>query len=385
MLWHSANSGNLGVGALTVANLAVAREVAAEFGLEPRFTIIGMRDAEVRYLAPDEADDFGVDTRALLSPSGCWSVIGAQDCLLDIGGGDSFADIYGARRFAFLWLTKLFAFAQKRPLLMSPQTIGPFTKFPYRGLARYVLERSAAVVARDEISLNFLREVAPRANGVLSADVAFALPYEDRSAVRGAGGKIRVGVNVSGLLLHEAQSGSNRFGLEADYAALNRRFIADLVARPDVEVHVLTHVVASTSGRDDDGWAADEFAGEFPTVVRAPDFKSPSEAKSYISGLDFLVAGRMHACIGAFSSGVPVVPIAYSRKFAGLFGMLDYPWGVPTKGMSTDEAVAYLHDCLARRDQLAADEARGMGKVKVLLEAYRQELRRLFQPVAEAR
>jgi polysaccharide pyruvyl transferase WcaK-like protein len=27
----------------------------------------------------------------------------------------------------------------------------------------------------------------------------------------------------------------------------------------------------------------------------------------------------MHACIAAFSSGVPVYPIAYSRKFNGLF------------------------------------------------------------------
>jgi polysaccharide pyruvyl transferase WcaK-like protein len=28
----------------------------------------------------------------------------------------------------------------------------------------------------------------------------------------------------------------------------------------------------------------------------------------------------MHACIAAFSSGVPVFPLAYSRKFNGLFG-----------------------------------------------------------------
>ena len=32
----------------------------------------------------------------------------------------------------------------------------------------------------------------------------------------------------------------------------------------------------------------------------------------------------MHACIAAFSAGVPVVPMAYSRKFNGLFGTLGY-------------------------------------------------------------
>ena len=36
------------------------------------------------------------------------------------------------------------------------------------------------------------------------------------------------------------------------------------------------------------------------------------------------MGARMHACIAAFSSGVPVVPMAYSRKFEGLFGSLGY-------------------------------------------------------------
>lgn len=35
--------------------------------------------------------------------------------------------------------------------------------------------------------------------------------------------------------------------------------------------------------------------------------------------MDFFTGARMHACIAALSSGVPVYPIAYSRKFTGLF------------------------------------------------------------------
>ena len=32
LLWHSLNSGNLGVGALTLANASIARRVATELG-----------------------------------------------------------------------------------------------------------------------------------------------------------------------------------------------------------------------------------------------------------------------------------------------------------------------------------------------------------------
>lgn len=65
-------------------------------------------------------------------------------------------------------------------------------------------------------------------------------------------------------------------------------------------------------------------AAEFPGSVLAPAFASPSEAKSYIAGMDFFMGARMHACITALLSGVPVVPMAYSLKFEGLFGSLDW-------------------------------------------------------------
>lgn len=369
------------MGALTLGNLSIVRAVCAELGLAPEFEIIGMRDGEARYLGPKEARVFVVDTRSLLSPGGAWRTINAQDCVLDIGGGDSFADIYGLKRFMFLWLTKMMAIAGGTPLLLSPQTIGPFSRQPYRFLARLALERATCVVARDKVSFDFLAELAPGAKGALSVDVAFALPFEDHSAQRG-GERLKVGVNVSGLLFNEAESGNNRFGLDFDYAKVMRRFVADLVARGDVQVHLVTHVVTAGGGWDDDGGVADRLAQAFPQALRAPDFAGPCEAKSYISGLDVLVAGRMHACIAAFSAGVAVVPVAYSRKFGGLFGMLGYDWMTPVKGMGDDQAVAYLKDCVARHGELTRDSAAGMQRVEAKLEAYRVELRTLLAAAA---
>lgn len=377
LLWHSANSGNLGVGALTMANMALVRRVALEQGLTPRFTIIGMRDDGAAYLNPQDADVYIVTTRTLLDPRGVAKVINEQDCILDIGAGDSFADIYGWRRFFFLWLTKMQAIAGRTPLVLSPQTIGPFTRSPYRQLAAMALKGAASVLARDRVSLDALTSLAPRSNPVLSVDVAFALPYTDRSAERGSG-RLRLGVNVSGLLFNEAESQNNRFGLAINYADLMRRFIGRLVARPDIEVHLVSHATAGAYAWDDDGRVADMLAIEFPGVIRVPNFVSPADAKSYISSLDFLVAGRMHACIGAFSSGTPVVPVAYSRKFSGLFGLLKYKWMVPVTGLDIDQALEYLDHCIERRDEQAQDIAVGMQEVSSLLAAYEEELSRVF-------
>jgi polysaccharide pyruvyl transferase WcaK-like protein len=324
-----------------------------------------------------DVESFVITSRSLLSPSGYWARLKALDCILDIGLGDSFADIYGAKRFGFMWATKALAYLRGLPVLFSPQTIGPFTREPYRALAGFVMRKAQAVVARDPMSFKAVTQIAPRARAVQSIDVAFRLPFE-RPAARPAG-RLEIGVNVSGLLFNGGYSGANEFGLQVDYAELMRRFIATYAARPDTRVHMICHVNSDRLPKDDDGRVADRLAAEFPGVVRAPNFASPSAAKSYIAGLDFMVAGRMHACIAAYSASVPVVPVAYSRKFEGLFaGMLNYGYSVPVTGLSTEEAVAYLADCVDRRAELAAEIARGQGVVAKALGAYDAELRSLF-------
>ena len=375
LLWHSAASSNLGVGALTVANIALVRGVAREMGVEPRFVIIGMREeGSERYINEPDVEVFNLDLRSLIHPDGCWALFGGLDYIVDIGAGDSFADIYGARRFVFLWLTKMFAYWRSRPLLLAPQTIGPFTRTPYRQLASVALSRAKAVIARDEASFEAIKALAPKARRILSVDVAFALPYEDHSALR-HGPRLRVGLNVSGLLEHEARTGRNRFGLQADYGAVMCGCLSALCARDDVEVHLVSHVRSDADAPDNDEPLARRLASEFPRASLAPRFRDPIDAKSYISGLDILIAGRMHACIAALSSGVPVVPIAYSRKFAGLFGMLGYKWTLPVTGYDTHAAIAYILDCVSRRDELAADAAIASTKAQGLLDRYRSELR----------
>lgn len=373
------------MGALTLANIAIAREVAKDLGLTPRFHIIGMRDQGASYVpAAENYETFIIDGRSMVN--GLWAKLGKMDCLLDIGAGDSFTEIYGWKRFAYLWATKALAIWRGVPLLLSPQTIGPFTRPPYVQLARYVMERATAVLARDTMSFDVLRSLAPRAKAVLSVDVAFALPFDDRSNLRGRE-PVRVGVNVSGLMFGEAASGRNKFRLDFDYRELMFRLLDDLIKRPGLEVHLVTHAVQRGEGasNDDDDTVADLLKDMFPNAIRVPTFQGPSEAKSYISGLDILVAGRMHACIGAFSARTAVVPIAYSRKFSGLFDMLKYRWVLPMNGMNTDQALAFLQDCVSRPAELAAATDEGMGMVDALLEAYRRELRELFSAARVAR
>lgn len=380
LLWHSLAAGNLGVVALTVANRAIIAEVAAACGLSPRFVVMGMRESGAAPVDP-LVEVFEFSRRSLLSPRGFWRVLGRVDCVIDIGAGDSFADIYGARRFAFLWLSKMMAIARGVPLMLAPQTIGPFTRRGYRWLAAMAMKRARAVIARDQSSLEAIAAIAPAAKRALAVDVAFRLPFESQAKLRG-GARLRVGINASGLLFHSAETGRNRFGLSYDYAALTRALIAALVARGDVEVHLIAHATSAVDPTDDDGALADRLAVEFPQAIRVPNFATASAAKTYISGMDFLVAARMHACIAAFSSGVPVAPLAYSRKFAGLFDMVGYAGVLPVSGLDNAGALAQILAMIERRATLAEDIAQGMRRVEALLDVYRASLHDMFTDIA---
>ena len=85
----------------------------------------------------------------------------------------------------------------------------------------------------------------------------------------------------------------------------------------------------------------------------APFALGPVEIKSYIAGMDFFMGARMHATIGAFSSGVPVVPMAYSRKFNGLFvDTLQYDSMVDMKKQSDEDILSVIKVAFSRRLEL---------------------------------
>lgn len=385
LLWHSISSENLGVGALTESQLHICREAAAQAGVQARFIIFGTGGAQ-RYGGshPDVRVGSRVSIKQmLLGRSAYLKELNECDLVLDIGEGDSFTDIYGMHRFTFMIVSKLAVIAKGKPLILSPQTIGPFDGWVARQLAVMVMRRCAKVFARDQLSSAYLRDQGVVENADEAIDVAFKLPFS--KVARPAQDKVLIGLNVSGLLFSGGYSGTNQFGLSLDYPALVREQLRQWTANPVYEVWLVPHVVPDHLPRDDDRVAIRQLAAEFPSVKCAPEFNSPSEAKSFISAMDFVTGARMHACIAAFSSGVPVVPLAYSRKFNGLFSTLGYSWVVDGKKMSNQEALSRTNEALARREELAIEIARGRQIAEGKLRGYTAFIQQALQDCVRTR
>jgi len=90
----------------------------------------------------------------------------------------------------------------------------------------------------------------------------------------------------------------------------------------------------------------------FPTTIVVDPFDTAITAKSFISGMDVFTGARMHATIAAYSSGVPVIPFSYSRKFEGLYDFIKYPYVISGKSIETEMAIKKTIEYIEEYDLL---------------------------------
>lgn len=280
------------------------------------------------------------------------------DYILDLGQGDSFADIYGELRFKLIDRIHCIARKYHKPYCLLPQTIGPFKNERIRKKAIKSIEKARLCMARDKQSYDYVLENVPQQKNVAEyIDVAFFLPYETISQDKNY---IHVGINISALLWHGGYTRNNQFGLKCEYQSLVEQLINHFLNQPNVKVHLIPHVVGSERSIENDYAVSYDLWREYnnANLILAPLALGPIEIKSYIAGMDFFMGARMHATIGAFSAGVPVVPMAYSRKFNGLFiDTLSYHHIADMKTMDNDDIIQIIQEAYDNRDSLTNEIA----------------------------
>jgi len=257
--------------------------------------------------------------------------------VLDVSGGDSFTDLYGAKRFDAMCRNKRLALDNGRPLILLPQTLGPFRDPANEAAAIDILSRATAVWVRDRKSHDFLKAALgekfdPRRHR-LGVDMAVLLPAVEPSVDLPAAISSWLademtpvaGLNVSGLLFNDAQAAKADFGLADSHARqIEAAARALLDSDPALRLVLVPHVLRPAGDPESDHDAcsalearlAPDYAGR---VAVLPQDYTATELKWIIARLDWFAGARMHATIAGFSSGVPTLGLGYSDKAFGVF------------------------------------------------------------------
>jgi len=272
-------------------------------------------------------------------------------------------------------IIKLMALKSNAKFILGPQTYGPYEGKMVKRLARYVLCKSDYVFARDRMSGELATELSKRKVDIV-ADVAFALPY-DKTAYDKEEHKINVGVNLSGLLWNGGYSHA-KLPLTVDYRQYCEELLDVLSKNPIYKVHLISHVGTECGdGVENDYSVCCELHEKYPKTHLANTFKSPMDAKAYISTMDVLVGARMHATIASFSSGVATIPFSYSRKFEGLYNSIGYDYTIHACTEETQQAltktIGYIEDYQKVKKNVDAS----MKQVAILQEEFRRKLKEI--------
>lgn len=387
LLGAPGDTGNLGVGALShaiVAGLAArlgdVELTVFDNGLGTRWAEMAHPGGQLRYrrlglrvsrriYRPESLTRVRASARlgGLRNPVA--DALETADVVLDISGGDSFSDLYSPLQYRLTIEPKQLVLSRGRPLLLLPQTYGPFSSDTTRATAGRIVQAATMAWARDEDSYGHLRALLGPAfdptrhrQGV---DVAFRLPatpprgrIDDRLGAWLADRRATptIGVNVSGLLYNDPTRAATDFGVSLPYPAVIHELVRRLLADSDANVLLVPHVLGDD--RESDERAVTEIlaAVEEPNRHRlalAPACTTPGEAKWVIGRLDWFCGTRMHAAIAALSSGVPAAAIAYSRKTRGVFASCGLAGEVADARRLDDRAVVgQLLDAWSRRDQV---------------------------------
>lgn len=386
LIGADSTSENLGVQALAFSQLYVLESVLSEMNLTHSYTVLSFgqkESAEERFRRalsiPNSVPISIVDIsyRSREKRQAMMKALSACDLAVGITGGDSFSDIYGMRRFLTNMGCFLILVRKGIDFILAPQTYGPFYSKAASYLASYVFKKANKVFARDKPSTELAERLGANLP-VTVTDVAFFLPYE-RGVTASEPNLRRIGINVSGLLWNGGYSGSNEFGLKVDYREFIKRIIAELSSRCDVEVVLISHVVTDEyDSVENDYKACVELANMYQGVVAVKPFDNPIEAKTFISCLDCFMGSRMHATIAAFSSGVPTLPLAYSKKFDGLYGSLGYDATIDLRALDTESALSLALDFVDNPERVKADHDKALCEVTRLKNSFISEIERLI-------
>ncbi|MEE2732184.1 MAG: polysaccharide pyruvyl transferase family protein [Pseudomonadota bacterium] len=347
------DTGNLGVSALcysTVANILKQREDAhinilghGSHKTTEQFAVNGNQTCDVvaakhtrRFYDPSAFINIRYSIKLGPLASKTAKMFRNANALLDISGGDSFTDLYGKRRFEAIVLPKIIAVENNIPLVLLPQTYGPFVEGGEpRAVAQDLIRRSRLAYARDQYSFEYMQELLggdfnPEVHKQ-GVDVAFLLPAASKEQVDAKGltpprepSTEVFGINVSGLIYNDPENAKSQYGIKVDYHKLLKTFIEHVLNQSAGDVWLVPHVHAPYGHYESDLSACEKLKSHFSEsqqqrikVVNG-DYDQ-CEIKGVIGQCDWFTGTRMHSTVGSLSQAVPTAAIAYSGKTRGVF------------------------------------------------------------------
>lgn len=233
-----------------------------------------------------------------------------------INGGDGFSDIYGTSAFEGRLFATNLAMKEHIPLILLPQTIGPFKDEKNLNNAIEILKYAKKIYIRDSKFESELMRM--RIPCELTNDLSYYMnPEKFNIDIQ----PNAVGLNVSGLCY------SNKFRDLTDCFDNYSQLIIGIIKyfqNEKVPLYLISHSYnyKNPEKANDDMQASrdvyDKLSDQTNVYLIDRNLTSP-QTKYLISKFNYFIGTRMHANFAAIFTQTPVFGLGYSYKYEGSF------------------------------------------------------------------
>jgi polysaccharide pyruvyl transferase WcaK-like protein len=206
-----------------------------------------------------------------------------------------------------------------KPVIMFPNSCGPFRTWIGRFLARLSLKNCEHLFIRDPVSYKIVDDLGIDTPKTLTYDTALLFDQHSES-ISLVYPRPLLGV-CAGIYSHSLSKSET-----GNYILSHARALDAVIEKHGFFVVFLPHYVGGF--RNDDLYISELIVDEMKNKdrIRIVQAQNVSEFKQYLNQMDMIVSSKMHPAILASTGYVPTMCIAYDHKQTAFFqnlGMID--------------------------------------------------------------
>lgn len=235
-----------------------------------------------------------------------------------------------------------------KPVIMFPNSIGPFRTAIGRLLSKIALNSCDSVLIREPISYGTVESLMISTPKILTSDTALTLDTEcDLPFAKDANGSIGV---CPGVYAHSIPP-----KMVKQYILDHAKALDKAIEKHNFSVVLMPHYVSGFQFDDLDMCKLILGKMEHSNRARILEPKDLREFRSAVSQMDMIVSSKMHPAVLAASVYVPIVFIAYDHKQTGFAASLSLSdCVIPLREVTFSRLLAKIDHVWNSRDKIRA-------------------------------
>ena len=254
-------------------------------------------------------------------------LLAGYDAIIQVGGS-FFVDLYGVPQFEHALCT----FMAKKPLYMIGHSVGPFQDPQFNQLANYVFGHCDALILRESVSLNLMKQSEITTDKVeqgvdtawlVEDDASFIPSYAVRHWLDVAAKQKTVAITLRELAPFDRRLNTTQQAYEKAFAEVVNRILD-----AGWQVIALSTCTGIDSYNKDDRMVAlnlGQYISDPSRYHVVMDELNDLEMGKILAACDLTVGTRLHSAIISMNFGTPAIAINYEHKSAGIMQQLGMP------------------------------------------------------------